>query len=251
MNSRKTNEDECRAKRWLESQDHTDICRPCADPPDFVVEGCYAVEVRRLNWMTDRDGESKGIEDSEKPLERIVKKVLAHSCQPAEAFTVFVDCSYPFDRALPKTKVVESQVRDAVMTFHKNIQGDLSAGRSPTHSAIRLECGIELRFSPLRLGVPGGYELVDVDVATASRGWVVADATDNIARCIQKKTRKVAERDRVNDFRAWWLVLVDHIHAVPLREADLNKVRGALPPRDLWSRIIVVSPENPEWFFEL
>ena len=115
---------------------------------------------------------------------------------------------------------------------------------------IRLACGIELRFSPWN-EVPGGYELVDVDVATASRGWVVADATANIARSIQEKTRKVVKRDRVNDFKAWWLVLVDHIHAVPLREADLNKVRGALPPRDLWSRVIVVSPENPEWFFEL
>ena len=251
MNSTRANEDECRAKRWLESQGHTDICRPCTDPPDFIVEGCYAVEVRRLNWMTDIAGESKGIEDFEKPLERLVKKVLAHSCKSAGAFTVFVDCTYPLDRALPRQRVVESQVGDAVMTLQENIQGDLSAGRSPRHSAIRLECGIELRFSPWRLGVPGGYELVDVDVATASRGWVVADATDNIARSIQDKTRKVVKRDRVNDFRAWWLVLVDHIHAVPLREADLNKVRGALPPRDLWSRIIVVSPENPEWFFEL
>ena len=185
MNSTKTNEDECRAKRWLESQGHTDICRPRADPPDFVVEGCYAVEVRRLTWMTDlRDGKSKGIEDSAKPLEGLVKKVLAHSCKPAEAFTVFVDCTYPFDPPPPRQRVVESQVRDAVMTLQENIQGDLSAGRSPRHSAIRLECGIELRFSPWRLGVPGGYELVDVDVATASRGFVVADATDNIARSI-------------------------------------------------------------------
>ncbi len=251
MNGTKTNDDECRAKRWLESQGHTDIYRPCTEPPDFVVEGCYAVEVRRLNWMTDRDGKSKGIENSEKPLERSVKKVLKQYTQAPGGYTVSVDCNYPFDPPPPTKKVVEKQVRDAVMTFHKNIQGDLSAGRSPRHSAIRLECGIELRFSPWRLGVPGGYELVDVDVATASRGWVVADATDNIARSIQDKTRKVAERDRVNDFRAWSLVLVDHIHAVPLREADLNKVRGALPPRDLWSRIIVVSPENPEWFFEL
>ena len=250
MNGTKTNEDECRAKRWLEVQGHTDICRPRAAPPDFVVEGCYAVEVRRLNWMTDRDGESKGIEDSEKPLERLVKKVLAHSCKSAGAFTVFVDCTYPLDRALPKTKVVESQVRDAVMTFQEDMQRDLKSERSPRRWMIRLACGIELRFSPWN-EVPGGDELVDVDVATASRGWVVADATANIARSIQEKTRKVVKRDRVNDFKAWWLVLVDHIHAVPLREADLNKVRGALPPRDLWSRIIVVSPENPEWFFEL
>ena len=201
--------------------------------------------------MTDIDGESKGIENSEKPLEGLVRKVLKHSCNSPEAFTVFVDCTYPFDPPLPLAKVVECQVRDAVMAFQEDMQRDLNSGRSPRYSAIRLECGIELRFSPWRLGVPGGYELVDVDVATASRGWVVADATANIARSIQEKTRKVVKRDRVNDFKAWWLVLVDHIHAVPLREADLNKVRGALPPRDLWSRVIVVSPENPEWFFEL
>ena len=251
MNGTKTNEDECRAKRWLESQGHTDIYRPCTEPPDFVVEGCYAVEVRRLNWMTDRDGKSEGIENSEKPLEDAVKAVLEQYSQAPGGYTVLVDCNYPFDPPIPPKEVTRREVKEAVDKFMEEMRRDLESRRCPLRSRISLACGMTLLFWPVRLPGPGGFELDDVEVATASRGWMLADTTDNIARCIQKKTRQVVAACRVNDYREWWLVLVDHIHVVSLREAYLNKVRGALPPRDLWSRIIVVSPENPEWFFEL
>ena len=251
MTKTRKNDDECRAKQWLELQGHTDICRPRVEPPDFIVEGCYAVEVRRLNWMAEVDGQTEGIEDSEKPLERNVKKTLAESGPPPEGYTVSVDCNYPFDPPIPEKDVIGREVNEAVEKFIEEMRRDLESRRCPLRAEISLECGMTLLFWPVRTPGTGGFELNDVEVATGSRGFVVRDATDNIARSIQEKTRKVVGRDRVNDFRAWWLVLVDHIHAVPLREADLNKVRGALPRWDLWSRVIVVSPENPDWFFEL
>ncbi len=251
MNATKTNEDECRAKRWLESQGHTDIIRLCEDPPDFVVEGRYAVEVRRLNWMADIDGKYEGIENSEKPLERYVEELLEPYSQAPNGYTVFVDCNYRFDPPIPKRDVIGREVKAAVEEFKERMRRDLELRRCPSCSEISLECGVTLLFWPDRTPGTGGFELNDVDVATGSRGFVVRDAIDNVARSIQEKTRKVVGRDRVNDFAAWWLVLVDHIHAVPLREADLNRIRRALPRRDIWSRVIVVSPENPEWFFEL
>ncbi len=248
MNATKTNEDECRAKRWLESQGHTDIIRPCEDPPDFVVEGCYAVEVRRLNWMSDIDGKYEGIENSEKPLERYVEELLEPYLPAPNGYTVFVDCNYPCDPPIPKKDVIGREVKAAVEKFKEEMRRGLESRRC---RRLSLECGIELLFWPDRTPGTGGFELNDVDVATGNRGFVVRDAIDNVVRSIQEKTRKVVGRDRVNDFTAWWLVLVDHIHAVPLREVDLNKIRRALPGSDIWSRVIVVSPENPKWFFEL
>ena len=74
----RTNEncDERIAKRWLELQGYSDVRRPNDDPPDYVVEGRYGVEVRCLNWMTEVNGESEGMEGYEKPLERTIQRVL-------------------------------------------------------------------------------------------------------------------------------------------------------------------------------
>ena len=47
-------DDEGLARKWLESQGYTDITRPCSDPPDYVVNSAYAVEVRRLNQRIER-----------------------------------------------------------------------------------------------------------------------------------------------------------------------------------------------------
>ena len=44
-----TNADEAQAWRWLEGQGQEDIRRSRGDPPDFVVDGRCAVDVRRLN----------------------------------------------------------------------------------------------------------------------------------------------------------------------------------------------------------
>ena len=49
MDKGKDNEDELCAEDWLRQQGYKDIRRPRNDPPDFVVDGVYAVEVTRLN----------------------------------------------------------------------------------------------------------------------------------------------------------------------------------------------------------
>ena len=56
--SNRENTDECFAKKWLEFQGYSNIERIEDDPPDIVVEGEYAVEVRRLNRKI-RQGEGE------------------------------------------------------------------------------------------------------------------------------------------------------------------------------------------------
>ena len=58
------------------------------DPPDFVVDGRVGVEVRRLNWMTDANSKNQGIEEIEKPLERMIRKVLKDVGEPPGGYSV-------------------------------------------------------------------------------------------------------------------------------------------------------------------
>ena len=51
MTKRKENDDELRAQNWLRQQGYKDIRRPHSDPPDFVVDSKYAVEVTRLHLL--------------------------------------------------------------------------------------------------------------------------------------------------------------------------------------------------------
>ena len=250
------NSDECLAKRWLNLQGHSAISRPKDDPPDYVVQGQYAVEVRRLNWMTEIEGKTKGIEGSEKPLERTVKRVFEEYDKPPKGYTIHVNLDFPFEPPTPGKEVVEREVGQALDEVVEEICNSPDSGiTSQSMPAIRkfLACGLHLRFAPIRIGEPGGFFLQDVQVATGSRGWVISDAIQNILRCVEDKTDKVMRKNRVQDYSAWWLVLVDHIlfSSTPLAETELNKVREALPDRTFWSRIVVVDCSDPGCFIEL
>ena len=256
MTALNVNSDELLAKRWLNLQGHSVISRPKDDPPDYVVEGHFAVEVRRLNWMTEIGGDTKGIEDSEKPLERTVKRVFEEYDKSPKGYTIHVHLDYPFEPPTPEKKVVEKEVRRAL----DGVVGEIcsspdsaitSQSIPPIHKS--LACGIHFRFKPMRTKEPVGFILQNVEVSSASRGWVISDAIQNIPPCVKDKTDKVMRKNKVQDYSAWWLVLVDHIllTSTPLIEAQLNEIRRALPDRTFWSRIVVVNRFDPGCFFEL
>lgn len=228
------NWDESRAKLWLEFQGHTDIRRPCDDPPDYVVEGRYAVEVRRL----DRPEEAP-----ERPLHNTVEKVLAEFDPPTQGRKIFVSCDYPHPPPLPDKGKVEREIREA-----------LKSNRHLEESRIRLDCGIYLSFCPTKLLDHGDSRFVlnEVSIATAYTGWVLSELKEHIPRCIEEKSRKVRSKDRVDCYCEWWLVLVDYIEcAGQLEESELEDLREAVQFKDFWKRVVIISPENPKLYYEL
>ena len=230
--------DELRAKRWLELQGHSDIRRPSDDPPDYVVEERYAVEVRRLN---------RPEEDCEIALRDTVQEALAVFGPPTGGQAVYVDCDYPFLPPLPVKKVVKREVREAIKSAKLPEDSGLDL-------EIRLKCGIRLL-----LGHPVPSELAnakfmvnDVSVATPCTGWVLSELRKHIPRCIEEKSRKVRGKDRVDDYREWWLLLVDYIEYVSgLTEPELESLKQDIQCRDFWKRIVIISPKDPKWFYEL
>lgn len=228
--------DELRAKRWLELQGYSDIRRPSDDPPDYVVEERYAVEVRRLN---------RPEEDCEIALRDAVQKALAVFGPPTGGQAVYVDCDYPCLPPLPGKKVVEREVREAIKSAKLPEESDLEIG---------LKCGIRLFLYP---PVPSElatakFMVNDVSVATAHTGWILSDLIANIPRWIQEKSCKVRKRNRIKDYEEWWLLLVDHIEYVAsLKQSELEELREAVLFKDIWKRIVIISPEDPKWFYEL
>ena len=233
MKGPRHNFDENRARLWFESQGYSDIRRPSDDPPDFVVDGCVAAEVRRLIYP---EGELTI------PLENAVRKVLAKLGPPTDGKTVFLSFRYPFSLELPKVKVVEAEIGEA-----------LESDACLEGAYFPLDCGIRLRAHPPIPSPPecNKFELNGAYVGPPRWGGV-GDLVENISRCIDEKSRKVKKKNRLHDYPCWWLLLIDHIHYVPtLSEDQLKTLREQVQSRDFWKRIIVISPESPKSSYEL
>ena len=207
-------------------------------PPDFLVNGTIAVEVRRLNQNEIIESGHRGLEVTRIPLEASVRKLLA-SLGPAQSGVSWFVC-YDFGRPLPEWKNLRSALRDYLLTFRAN--------PSPEKELSSTICkGFEIKLrragnSYPQFFVPGGS--ADDD----SGGWVLQETQKNLGLCIEEKARKIAPyRHR---YPEWWLVLVDRI-GYGVDACDEQLFREHLKFEHNWDKIVLVNPLNPRFIFEL
>ena len=241
MTSPRYNRDEEIAKRWLELQCIGEVSRFRNDPPDYVVNGRVAVEVRKLNFPE---------EEFEEPLRQNVTKALKNlGVRLPDGYTTFVDLHYYLPRAarghlkLPGKNKKELRIK---------IESALNSIDSYESQRIQLGPGLSLHTFASEFKGTYRFKLNAVYVLPADTGWDLPDYRDTIANCVREKSQKVWNKNNVEDFDEWWLALVDHVKVgAQLNRDELRWLSEAIPAREFWSRIIVISPENPEWFFEL
>jgi hypothetical protein len=85
-------------------------------PPDFLVNGRIAVEVRRLNYnRATKSGETRGLEEIQFALRNCMKEVFA-SLGPPKADKSWFVC-YQFSRPVPPLAKLKRDVRNALAAF--------------------------------------------------------------------------------------------------------------------------------------
>ena len=257
------NDDERLAKEWLESQGYSNIERE-EDPPDYVVDDNLAVEVRRLNLKIQVNERTKGEEESQKPLYKTIESILSNIDPHGNKQSWVVNCEYDFSRPLPKKKVVEKQIREALQPLtqpydtdvihqlrSKYLDYDKHAGElGYLHSLhLCLPCGICLELWEIS-ATPARFLLQDV--SDGKGVLVLSELESNIKAAIKEKSQKI--KDRENDFDRWWLILIDHIGRVPnsgLTQTELENLRTSIRVEKPWSRIVIVSLWSPDCWYEL
>ena len=143
MMKREENEDERFAKAWLIRQGYRDIRRPCSDPPDFVIDSDYAVEVTRLNQRipVGDDEHSRGEEEARKPLRDHLEEILGELGPPGnEGRSWGIDCEYDFTDPLPSRKIVTAQISEALAPLLKPYDDSVIESVSPlveSRAAVR------------------------------------------------------------------------------------------------------------------
>ena len=206
-------------------------------PPDFVIDGRIAVEVRRLNENEKTATGYRGLEEVSKPLTALIKKALVATGPPRYGISWFV--SYSYRRPLPPWRQLDKELRKELREISE--QPDLGTRR------VRVD---KLRLSFTRASELHPHLLVlgswsDYD----SGGFVISDIAHNLRICMAEKSLKTSKV--VSRYPEWWLALVDRIGYGDLDEDDRKQLRKLVRLDRPWSKIILVNTLSPSNGFEM
>jgi hypothetical protein len=210
-------------------------------PPDLLVDGAIAIEVRRLNQNStnddDPDGKRRGLEEVAIPLWNKIKK-LAVSCGApvgGESWFVF----FRFTRPVEPWKTLESKVRSALIAF----------SQSPNKEKGSIVAGDGFELDVFRAGNPRPTMFVMAGCSDReSGGWLLAEMADNIRYCAREKSRKIAKVK--SKYAVWWLALVDHV-GYGLDDFDRQMFRDQVSIEHDWGKIVIIDPRDPTRWFEV
>lgn len=205
-------------------------------PPDFLVDGQVAVEVRRLNQNYDSGSGIRGLEEVAIPLWQNIER-LVHSLGPPIGASWYV--SFSFSRPIRPWKELMPKLKAALIDFQN---------RSTQASGIVYSNnGIELDVFRASKALQT-YFRIGVSSDDQSGGFIVAEMISNIEHCINEKSRKISNVK--SRYKEWWLVLPDHI-GLGLDDADRQQLLAHAKHPSGWDKVIIVNPSDPTKWFEL
>ncbi len=199
-------------------------------PPDFLVEGRIAVEVRRLNQqLRSATGEPEAVEGLSLPLRNHLEQFLESLGPPLGGVSWWV--FYEFARP-QLTKSWKPILRSQLQPFLDGHVRDMER-------TISIDSNFKLQL--VQQARPGSHAFVlggEDDLDTG--GWVGHEFQESLRRCIEDKSDKVA------NYRAkypeWWLVLVDHMLGGAPRQVHCEHD---------WDRVLIIHPSNWAWAYEV
>lgn len=209
-------------------------------PPDFLVDGTIAVEVRRLNEneLTESGG-FRGLETDHISTGRKFQMLL-RALGPAQSGTSwFVGCQ--LKRPIPRWREIENDLRRELEDFRDNEDRQ--------------------KLSVLRIGE--GFDAYVIHQASSPHptcfvfagcndrdigGFVFSDTQWNLRLCVEDKMRRIAGVR--HKYPGWWLVFVDHI-GFGVDPCDQDLYRQHLNIEHDLDRVILLSPLDKTRAFEV
>ncbi|MBS7701482.1 MULTISPECIES: hypothetical protein [unclassified Chelatococcus] len=225
-------EGEVQAERFLKARGFTNIrYEPCPNQtPDFLINNDIAVEVRLVE-KHHPNGSKRGYESSrqiQRPLSRFLDKYLKKlGPRPADECTWYF--SYWFKRPLDIRKL-ERHLDAVLLPFVA------SRNKQPFDHKI----SDNFRFSVKRAHTEHANLFVRGLVADhQAQGFPACDLVDSLKIAIEEKSEKISSVK--DDYRYWWLILVD---SIGYADTDLEYVE--MPPPGLFDRVTLIHPFDAE-----
>jgi hypothetical protein len=223
------------AKRYLESLNLGHIAfEPDGNvPPDFLVNGRIAIEVRRLNQnFESEDGTSRGLEQTEIPLRQRMRKYLRDFAASRDGESWFV--GYGFRRPLEPWSTVEPLLRDALREFMM----------SPVRQRKKLRLTKHFDIDFFEAGVTfDSFFVLGATSDDQSGGWVMYELQKNLLFCIAEKERKI-EIVR-HKYPEWCLILDDRIdYGIELQDRHLFESEVLPSLQHSFARLVLLDPRE-------
>jgi len=207
-------------------------------PPDFLVNGRIAVEVRRLNQnVKSRTGDTEGIEEAFVPIWQAMYNYLPTLGPNAQSESWFV--SIDVRRPLASWSKLKPLVRNALLQFMK----------SPNRQALSIQITQNLKLRLMPAGSPASsFFLLGGGIDLDAGGFVMAQVLQNLTIVIAEKEKKIAPYRY--KYSEWWLVLSDHIGR-GLDAEDRLQFKQLPTLAHSWDKIVLIDPSNPSRAFEV
>ena len=258
---------EIRAEEWLKSQGYSDVRRPYCDPPDFVVENRYAVEVTRLTQRitVGDDKHTQSEYEISKPLTDCIREVLGELGPPGNRGKSWViDCEYDFSKPLPKPRIVRSQITAALKPLLKPYDKSILASIFSRHLDYDKHAGEAYLLERPHLCLDCGICLSLGEFSCSRRQFILQNVSDGqgvgladelrkgVRYIIDDKSSKIRKQNKICKYEDWWLILVDYVCYLPIQILSENELSFIQDQSlDFWSRIVIVSSENLDWHYDL
>lgn len=206
-------------------------------PPDFLVNGDIAIEVRRLNQNYFKGSDARGLEEVAIPLWKRVEELASSLGPPTENESWFV--FFRFARPVEAWTTLGPKLRKALEVF--------VASGTKQKCVVFKTTGFELEV--FRASSPHATMFVMGGCSDdESGGWLLSEMETNIRHCASEKSRKI-QRVR-SKYEHWWLALVDHI-GYGLDDLDREMFRDQVSISHDWEKIILIDPRDHSRWFEI
>jgi hypothetical protein len=206
-------------------------------PPDFLVDGSIAIEVRRLNQNHFDGQDAKGLEEVAIPLWNKIRSLVLSFGAPTCGESWFV--YFRFTRPVEHWKTLEPTLRNAIQGFVQS--------QDKRKGTIARGVGFELDV--FRASKPHASMFVMAGCSDReSGGWLVSEMETNIRHCASEKSRKIAKVR--SKYQEWWLALVDHI-GYGLDDFDRQMFRDTVSIEHNWDKIVIIDPNDHRRWFEI
>jgi len=204
-------------------------------PPDFVIDGRVAVEVRRLNVNEIGPGRLRSLDQTARPfLDRFRTLLASYGRATDAAWWVGIE----FRRPLPPWESLGPAARGLLDEFNTD----------PTSRGERraLHRGVRVDLLPRPVPARRRFKLAWARDGDA-QGARIPLMERNVECCIRDKTAKV--RPYRARYPEWWLVLVDVAFGLDPQEQCVLRQRGGMGHD--WDRVFVLNPAVPALSFDL
>lgn len=205
-------------------------------PPDFLIEGKIAVEVRRLNQYVEVESEMVGIEKAEYAVRNLFRQILSQFPAKKGESCYFVTLNY--SRPLPNARGLRKKLKTALNSFLEE---------KKEKSILRIDENIDIEIWLAGNMLPHKFNFGCIDDSD-NGGWIEFELKKSIEISLKEKNEKI--RNFKDKYSEWWLLLVDHI-AFGYDEEDSSEIKRLLDIDHNWNRLIMLDAADHTKFYEI